>query len=189
MAKKQELSAEEKKRLNSRPLSERMAERFSGKSSSDKKSTTMKGGIEKYAKDNEKQKALKPIQKFGIPSESKPNKSTGNQPMDYAKGKGTKTVTKKEEPKKVSESKSASPSMAEKRSAMKPIAGISNTGGALTRVLPSDAIRKGTSKGVQSKKSYSAKEQKIAEIMQKGKKKNGTMKASAQRKISKLRKG
>jgi hypothetical protein len=188
MAKKQELSAEEKKRLNSRPLSERMSERFSAKSSSDKKSTTMKGGIEKYMQENKEQKALKPMQKFGLPRESGAYKS-GAEPMDYAKGKATKTVTKKSEPKKPAAEKPASSSMAEKRSAMKPIAGISNTGGALTRVLPSDAIRKGTSKGVQSKKSYSAKEQKMAEIMQKGKKKNGTMKASAQRKIAKLRKG
>lgn len=182
MAKKQELSAEEKKRLNSRPLSERMAERFSGKSSSDKKSTTMKGGIEKYAKDNEKQKALKPIQKFGLPRESGAYKS-GAEPMDYAKGKATKTVTKKAAPKKAAPAKPAGPSVAEKRSAMKPIAGISNTGGMLNSLGKSASS---VAKGVSTR---SRKEQMMADILAKGKKKNGTMKASAQRKIAKLRKG
>ena len=56
------------------------------------------------------------------------------------------------------------------------------------REMPS-GISKPSVKGVDtSKKTYSAKDQKIAAAMQKGKKKDGTMKASAQRKIQRIRK-
>lgn len=154
-----------------------------------KKSTTMKGGMEKYMQENKEQKALKPSQKFGLPYEGRAYKS-GAEPADYAKPKSSKPAAKK--PASSAKPKPAEPSMASKRASMKPIAGISNTGGALTRTLPGGdslgASAKSVSKGVSGKKAYSAKEQKMAEILAKGKKKNGTMKASAQRKIARLRK-
>lgn len=154
-----------------------------------KKSTTMKGGIEKYMQENKEQKALKPSQKFGMPYEGMAYKS-GAEQADYAKGKATKTATKKAAPKKAAPAKPAGPSMAEKRSAMKPISGISNTGGALTRTLPGgDRLGKSAGSVAKGVSTRSRKEQMMADILAKGKKKNGTMKASAQRKIAKLRKG
>lgn len=159
-----------------------------------KKSTTMKGGIEKYMQENKEQKALKPSQKFGLPRESGAYKS-GAQPADYGKGKSDKPAAKKPAAKKPAASKPAAskpaaPSMAEKRSAMKPIAGISNTGGMLTRTLPGgDSLGKSASSVAKGVSTRSRKEQMMADILAKGKKKNGTMKASAQRKIAKLRKG
>ena len=145
-----------------------------------------------YTKDNPRQAAIKGGQKYGLPYEGRAYKS-GAEPAEYAKKKGSykKPVTKKATPPASSEKKSEE-STASKREAMKPIKGISNTGGALTRTLPSDsvdAVKKPSVKGVDtSKKTYSAKDQKIAAAMQKGKKKDGTMKASAQRKIQRIRK-
>lgn len=145
-----------------------------------------------YTKDNPRQAAIKGGQKYGLPYESRAYKS-GAEPADYAKKKDSykKPVTKKATSPASSEKKSEE-STASKREAMKPIKGISNIGGALTRTLPSDsisAVKKPSVKGVDtSKKTYSAKDQKIAAVMQKGKKKDGTMKASAQRKIQRIRK-
>ena len=140
-----------------------------------------------HTKDKPMQAAIRGGTKYGMPYESRAYKS-GSEPMDYAKKKSkpapAKTSSAKTPPK--AESKST----AEKRAEMKPIKGISNTGGALTRTLPSDAIGKAKVKGVDAtkKKSYSEKDVKIAAAMQKGKKKDGTMKASAQRKIARIRK-
>jgi len=148
-----------------------------------KKVTSKTGGMDKYAKDNAYQTAVKgSYQKFGLPKESGAFKS-GAEPMDYAKpkAKATKTVTKKEAP------KTKKPS----RTAAIGIKGVANLGALPTRVLPSDnisAVKKPAVKGVtDSRKVYSEKDAKIAAIMAKGKKKNGTMKASAQRKIAKTR--
>lgn len=131
-----------------------------------------------HTKDKPMQAALKPYQKFGLPNEWR------GAPKPEKKPQATKTVKSKPKPAKKSEP--AKPSRV-KDSGIK---GVANTGGALTRALPSDAIRKvAPSKGVDaSKKVYSEKDKKIAAIMAKGKKKNGTMKASAQRKIAKARK-
>lgn len=59
------------------------------------------------------------------------------------------------------------------------------------REMPSSTISKPSTSGIQKgpeKRKFSDKEIKMMEIMQKGKKKNGTLKASAQRKIQKIRK-
>lgn len=133
--------------------------------------------------DNEYQKALKPYQKYGLPYESR----GAAKPAPAAKA--TKTVVKKSKP----ASAPVKESVSSKRAAMKPIAGVANTGGMLTRTLPGGdkpgVDAKSVSKGVMAtKRTYSDKEQKMAAILAKGKKKNGTMKASAQRKIASLRK-
>lgn len=136
-----------------------------------------------YTKDKPMQSAVKGGQKYGLPYESKAYKS-GAEPAEYAKKKKAykKPVVKK-----------AAPSEAPKRTENKPIKGISNTQGMLTRTLPggdsAGAPAKSVAKGViASKRTYSDKEKQIAAVMQKGKKKDGTMKASAQRKIAAIRK-
>lgn len=157
----------------------------SSKAPAKKKVTSKTGGMDKYAKDNAYQTAVKgSYQKFGMPSEGRAYKS-GASPAEYAKKpelKATKTVTKKTAPKE----------SAPKRSENAPIKGVANLSGMPTRVLPSDAIKKDksvASKGVtDSRRKYSEKDAKIAAIMAKGVKKNGTMKSSAQRKIAKARK-
>ena len=140
-----------------------------------------------YTKDKPMQSAVKGGQKYGLPYESKAYKS-GAEPAEYAKKKKAykKPVVKKAAS---SESKSEAP----KRTENKPIKGISNTQGMLTRTLPGgDSLgpsAKSVAKGVSaSKRTYSDKKKQIGAVMQKGKKKDGTMKASAQRKIAAIRK-
>lgn len=118
-----------------------------------------------YAKDKPMQAAVKPYQKYGLPYESRAYKS-GAEPAEYAKKKSStpakKKVVRTEGP-KVNKA---------------------------NREAPSTSVSAPKPSGIQSRKegkSYSSKDIKMMEAMKKGKKADGTMKASAQRKIARLR--
>lgn len=132
------------------------------------KKTTKTGGLDKYMKDNLEQKFIKNSR------EKEPAKEFSKE-MDGLRSYNT-------ELRKIYPKKSA-PTTAQKRAAAKKA--VVPTA---KKSVPVSSVKAPTAKGVTvGKRTYTDKEKQINALLMTGKKKNGTMKASAQRKIQKIR--
>lgn len=151
--------------------------------------TSKAGGLDKYAKNNKMQNDLKPYQKYGMPYEFGPG-APGTKPL-----KKEATASKPKSP-----AKPKAPSIAQRRAEMdakkltSPAVGrtkvIPTRGGDMYRMSEELGISgnvKAKAPSVKAPRKYTDKEKQINALLATGKKKDGTMKASAQRKIQKIR--